>query len=64
MTITTMKNLPVPSVTGSLESYISAVNSIPVLTVEEERSLADRVRDHNDLDSAHSLVMSHLRFGV
>jgi len=41
---TTIKNLPVPAVTGSLESYISSVNQIPVLTVEEERSLADKVR--------------------
>ncbi len=59
-----IKNLPVPSVTGSLESYITAVNQIPVLSQEEEKSLADRVRDHNDLEAAHTLVMSHLRFVV
>ena len=64
MTEQTIKNLPVPSMTGSLESYINSVNQIPVLTVEEERSLADRVRDENDLDAAHALVMSHLRFVV
>jgi RNA polymerase sigma-32 factor len=64
MTEQTIKNLPVPSMTGSLESYINTVNQIPVLSVEEERSLADRVRDHNDLDAAHALVMSHLRFVV
>ncbi|MCF6301536.1 MAG: RNA polymerase sigma factor RpoH [Proteobacteria bacterium] len=64
MTELAIKNLPVPSVTGSLDAYISAVNKIPVLTVEEERSLADRVRDHNDLEAAHALVMSHLRFVV
>ncbi len=61
---TTIKNLPVPAVTGSLESYISSVNQIPVLTVEEERSLADKVRDHEDIDAAHALVMSHLRFVI
>ncbi len=49
---TTIKKLPVPAVTGSLESYISSVNQIPVLTVEEERSLADKVRDHEDIDAA------------
>ncbi|WP_395377892.1 RNA polymerase sigma factor RpoH [Marinicella sp. W31] len=58
------KNLPVPSVTGSLDSYINTVNQIPVLSLEEERDLADRVRDHNDLEAAHALVMSHLRFVV
>lgn len=64
MTVANIKNLPVPSVTGSLESYITAVNQIPVLSQEEEKSLADRVRDHNDLEAAHTLVMSHLRFVV
>ncbi|MCB1581753.1 MAG: RNA polymerase sigma factor RpoH [Marinicella sp.] len=64
MTEETIKNLPVPSMTGSLESYINTVNQIPVLSVEEERFLADRVRDENDLDAAHALVMSHLRFVV
>ncbi len=64
MTERTIKNLPIPSMTGSLESYINAVNQIPVLSHEEEKSLADRVRDNNDLEAAHALVMSHLRFVV
>lgn len=64
MTNTNTKKLPVPLVTGSLESYINSVNQIPVLSLEEERDLADRVRDHNDLEAAHALIMSHLRFVV
>jgi RNA polymerase sigma-32 factor len=64
MTTKKLKNLPIPSITGSLDAYISTVNQIPVLTVEEERDLADMVRDENNLEAAHSLVMSHLRFVV
>src|SRR5207344_345948 len=55
-------NLPIPSALGSLDAYISAVNRIPVLTVEEEQSLARRLRETEDLDAAKYLVMSHLRF--
>lgn len=49
---------------GSIEAYNQAVNRIPVLTVEEERELAKRLRDDDDLDAARRLVMSHLRFVV
>ena len=47
---------------GSLDSYIHAVNAIPVLTAEQERALAIRFRDADDLDAARSLVLAHLRF--
>ncbi|MCG7601679.1 RNA polymerase sigma factor RpoH [Halomonas sp. McH1-25] len=47
-----------------LNGYIQAVNSISVLTVEEERELAFRLHEHNDLEAARRLVMSHLRFVV
>jgi RNA polymerase sigma-32 factor len=57
-------NLPVPSVTGSLDAYIGAVHRIPVLEADEERELAQRYRDDDDLDAARKLVMSHLRFVV
>ena len=50
--------------TGSLESYISAVNSISMLTPEEEASLAQQVKDGSDLDAAQRMIMSHLRFVV
>ncbi|PIQ38666.1 MAG: RNA polymerase sigma factor RpoH [Lysobacterales bacterium CG17_big_fil_post_rev_8_21_14_2_50_64_11] len=57
-------NLPIPSAIGSLDAYIGAVNRIPVLTAEEEQSLARRFRDEDDLDAAKQLVLSHLRFVV
>ena len=49
---------------GSLDHYIQAVNSVPILSAEEERELATRLREHNDLDAARKLVLSHLRFVV
>jgi RNA polymerase sigma-32 factor len=57
-----MSYMPMP--TGSLEQYIHAAMSIPVLTAEEEHSLATRLREDDDLDAARQLVMSHLRFVV
>ncbi|MEI7035500.1 RNA polymerase sigma factor RpoH [Fulvimonas yonginensis] len=57
-------NLPIPSVVGSLDAYISAVHRIPVLSHDEEQALARRFVKENDLDSARKLVMSHLRFVV
>jgi RNA polymerase sigma-32 factor len=50
--------------TGSLDAYIQAVGSIPVLSKEDEQALAVRLRDQNDLDAARELVMAHLRFVV
>ncbi len=57
-----MQNLPVP--VDSLDSYIQAVNRIPILSVEEEQDLAQRLRLRNDLDAAQRLIMAHLRFVV
>ena len=57
-------NLPIPSALGSLDAYISAVNRVPVLTVEDEQALARQFRDEEDLDAAKALVVSHLRFVV
>ncbi|HEX6997544.1 MAG TPA: RNA polymerase sigma factor RpoH [Gammaproteobacteria bacterium] len=49
---------------GSLDRYIQAVNSIPMLSAEEERELATRLRETGDLDAARKLVLAHLRFVV
>jgi len=49
---------------GSLDAYIQAVSSVPVLSPEQEHELAVRYRDEQDLDAARSLVLSHLRFVV
>src|SRR5574340_4801 len=50
--------------TGSLDAYIHAVGSIPVLSADEEHALALRFRDAQDLDAARQLVLHHLRFVV
>ena len=55
--------LPVPSGHGSLEQYIHTVNSIPMLTPEEETSLAER-QQNGDLEAAKRLILSHLRVVV
>lgn len=57
-------SLPVPSASGSLEQYISIVKTFPVLTAEEEFSLATRLQRDNDLDAAKGLILSHLRLVV
>jgi len=49
---------------GSLDAYIQAVGGIAVLSKEDERALANRFRDEEDLDAARELVMAHLRFVV
>lgn len=49
---------------ANLGSYIQSVSSIPVLTADEERSLAERLHYNQDLDAARQLVLAHLRFVV
>ena len=55
--------LPVPSGHGSLEQYIHTVNSIPLLTPEEEHNLAER-KMGGDVEAAKRLILSHLRVVV
>ncbi|WP_269520082.1 RNA polymerase sigma factor RpoH [Alteromonas sp. BMJM2] len=49
---------------GSIEGYMQAVSRIDMLTADEERQLAIRLREDEDLEAARQLVMSHLRFVV
>jgi RNA polymerase sigma-32 factor len=49
---------------GNIDAYISAANRLPMLTHEEEMSLARRLRDNGDLAAAQQLIMSHLRLVV
>jgi len=55
---------PVPMPTGSLDAYIQTVNRFPILSAEEEQSLARRFRKNEDLEAARGLVLSHLRLVV
>lgn len=49
---------------GSRETYIHSVNTVPMLTAEEEHDLAERFKQDGDLNAARQLVLSHLRFVV
>ena len=57
-------SLPILSATGSLETYIQAVNRFPLLTQAQETEYARRLRDNGDLEAARHLVLSHLRLVV
>ena len=61
--MTTM-TLPVLSPVSSLESYVQAVNAIPMLTPERELELGRRLKEKDDLNAAGDLVLSHLRLVV
>ncbi|MBU6467593.1 MAG: RNA polymerase sigma factor RpoH [Betaproteobacteria bacterium] len=58
--------LPIPALNlaGSLEQYIQTVSRFPLLSSEEETELGRRLRDHNDLNAAQQLILSHLRLVV
>jgi len=56
--------MAIPVITDDLNSYMSKIANIDLLSVEQEQSLARRLRDNEDLDAARQLVMSQLRFVV
>jgi RNA polymerase sigma-32 factor len=59
------RNLPVVLASdGSLNAYIRKVNSIPILTLEEENNLTERFWKHMDFGAAQKLVLSHLRLVI
>ena len=47
-----------------IESYLACVHSIPILTPEQEKELAFKLYENDDLDAARQLVIHHLRFVV
>ena len=49
---------------ANIAAYVQGVNSVAVLTAEEERKLAEDLYYREDLDAARRLVLSHLRFVV
>jgi RNA polymerase sigma-32 factor len=53
----------VPSL-GNLDAYISATNRLPMLTAEDESSLARQWREQGDVQAAGRMVLSHLRLVV
>tara|TARA_R100001143_G_scaffold63489_2_gene70911 strand:- start:1877 stop:2761 length:885 start_codon:yes stop_codon:yes gene_type:complete len=61
---TLMAAISNPGALGTIEAYIAAVNRLPVLTQVQETELGKRLRDHEDLDAARQLILSHLRLVV
>ena len=55
-------NLTTPG--KDIESYLSSVHAIPILTREQEQELTFKLYDEDDLDAARQLVIHHLRFVV
>jgi RNA polymerase sigma-32 factor len=53
-----------PSVTSTLDIYISEINHFPILSAEEEFKLAVKFEKYNDVEAAEKLVVSNLRFVV
>ncbi len=49
---------------GNIDAYISAVNRLPMLSLEEEINFATRLKEQNDIEAAGKLVLSHLRLVV
>jgi RNA polymerase sigma-32 factor len=60
----TSMTLPALPPVSSIESYVAAVNAIPMLTPERERELGRRLKEGNDLTAARDMVLSHLRLVV
>lgn len=54
-------NLPVLSGDIGLKNYLEEIKKFPMLSAEEEYTLANRWQVHKDTNAAHQLVTSHLR---
>jgi len=60
-----MSNVMLPAITDSFEHYMQQIGHYPILDRDTERELARRYhQDNNDVDAAHQLVCSNLRFVV
>ncbi len=53
-----------PIVRNSLETYLTQINQFPLLNQDEEFKLAVRYRKYDDIEAAHKLITSNLRFVV
>lgn len=57
----TLPSIAVISPEGNLQRYLSEIGKFPMLEANEEYMLAKAWREHDDVESAHKLVTSHLR---
>ncbi|MGB7573624.1 MAG: RNA polymerase sigma factor RpoH [Thermodesulfobacteriota bacterium] len=53
-----------PVIKNSLETYLAQINRFPLLTQDEEFQLAVKYRKYDDIEAAHKLITSNLRFVV
>ena len=62
----TIINNKLPAINGitTIDHYINYVNSIPMLEEAEEYECTNKLQQNGDLQAAHRLVMSHLRYVV
>jgi RNA polymerase sigma-32 factor len=51
-------------VDSSMDRYVSEINRYPILNRAEELAYARKFQEEDDLDAAHQLVVSNLRFVV
>jgi len=54
--------LTVGQQSASMDGYLQAVSTIPMLKAEQEQELAKKLQEEGDLSAAKQLIMSHLRF--
>ena len=54
----------IPSVENNIDSYMKTVEKYPLLSREDEYTIAVRYYEHKDVEAAHSLVVSNLKFVV
>ena len=59
-----MTNANLPVIKNSLETYLAQINRFPLLTQDEEFQLAVKYRKYDDIEAAHKLITSNLRFVV
>ena len=57
-------NLPAPSPEQGLTRYMQEIRKFPMLEQEQEYMLAKAWVEHEDSDSAHQMVTSHLRLAA
>jgi RNA polymerase sigma-32 factor len=57
-----MSRLPV--VSNALDLYMAQINQLPILSPKEEFELALKYREKGDIEAAHKLITSNLRFVV
>ncbi|WP_207063502.1 RNA polymerase sigma factor RpoH [Motiliproteus sp. SC1-56] len=60
----TVRQDHLPISLGSFEALVSYANRYPMVSEAEEQKLARQLRDQNDLDAAHRLILSHLRYVI